>query len=287
MPRKKLINWLLFIILSLTWGSSFILMKYASQKLNGLQIGSVRILCAGLVLLPLALFSLRKLPRKKILLLLFSGTIGNLIPSFLFAVGIKKIDSSLEGILNSLTPLFVILLGILFFKLEVKPRKIVGVLIGFIGLVLLGLSGSAINLNNFSYALLILLATILYGLNVNIVGRYLQGFNPLHTASVSLAMIAVPAGLIAWQQGAFSLLANGGAGLPFAAAALLGVLGTAAANVVFYILIKRAGALFASLVTYGIPVVAIMWGLLDGEVITAIQVGCLGVILGGVFVAGR
>jgi len=287
MPRKKIINWLLFIILSLTWGSSFILMKEGSRQLNGLQIGSVRVVAAALALLPLAVINIRKLPRGKLPLLLLSGTIGILLPAFLFALAITYINSSLEGILNSLTPLFVIVLGVLFFKLQVKPRKIVGVLIGFAGLLLLGFSGGAIDISNIKYALLILLATIMYGLNVNLVSRYLQGYNPLHTAPVTLLLIAIPAALVAWQQGVFSLIGNKEAAWPLAASALLGVCGTAAATVVFYILIKRAGALFSSLVTYGIPIVAIGWGLLDGESISLVQAGCLGMILCGVFVAGR
>ncbi len=287
MLSKKWFNWLLFLILSFTWGSSFILMKEASQRLNGLQIGAVRIFSAGLVLLPLALLSINKLPRKKLLILLLSGTIGNLVPAFLFATSIRYISGALEGILNSLTPLFVVVLGILFFKLQVKPRKIVGVLIGFAGLLLLGFSGGAIDMSNIQYAFLILLATVLYGLNVNIVSRYLQGLNPSHTASVSLAMVAVPAGLVAWQQGVFSIVENEGLHWPLLAAALLGAMGTAAATIVFYVLIKKAGALFASLVTYGIPVVAIVWRVIAGEAVSLTQVACLAVILTGVFVAGR
>jgi drug/metabolite transporter (DMT)-like permease len=287
MPSQKLVNWLLFLALSLTWGSSFILMKEGSQKLNGLQIGAVRVLCAGLALLPVALYGIRKLPRHKLPLLLLTGTIGIFLPAFLFATAITHISSALEGILNSLTPLFVVVLGILFFKLQVKPRKLVGVLIGFVGLLLLGLSGGAIDMSNIGYALLILLATILYGTNVNLVSRYLQGMNPVHTASVSLLFIAIPALLVAWQQGVFELVGKREYTWPLVASALLGVGGTAAANVVFYLLIKRAGALFSSLVTYGIPVVAIGWGLVAGETITIVQVACLAMILLGVFVAGK
>ena len=287
MQSKRLFNWVLFLILSFTWGSSFILMKEASLRLNGLQIGAVRILSAGLVLLPLAITSFQKFPRKKLLLLLVSGTIGNLVPAFLFAIAIRYISGALEGILNSLTPLFVVLIGIVFFKLQVKPRKVVGVFIGFAGLLLLGFSGGAIDVSNVQYAFLILLATILYGLNVNIVSRYLQGLNPLHTASLSLTMVAIPAGLVAWQQGVFTIIQSEGLHWPLLAAALLGAMGTAAATIVFYILIKNAGALFASLVTYGIPVVAIIWGVLAGEAVSLMQVACLLVILTGVFVAGK
>src|SRR5688572_18960999 len=116
MKKGMVLNWLLFVLLSFIWGSSFILMKIGKEALNGFQIGAIRIFSAGLVFFPFALFHLRSIPRNKILLIILSGLLGNLFPAFLFAIAIEKIESSLEGILNSLTPLFVILIGILFFK---------------------------------------------------------------------------------------------------------------------------------------------------------------------------
>src|SRR5687767_4030692 len=131
MNKGKLGNWLLFILLSFIWGSSFILMKVGKEALNGFQIGSIRIFAAGAVFLPFAVVHIRQLPMRRIPLIILSGLLGNLFPAYLFAIAIEKIDSSLEGILNSLTPLFVILIGILFFKARVQPKKIAGVLIGF------------------------------------------------------------------------------------------------------------------------------------------------------------
>jgi drug/metabolite transporter (DMT)-like permease len=288
MGKQNWLNWVLFILLSLIWGSSFILMKKSSEALSGMQIGAVRILSAGLVFLPLALFHISRLPRQKIPLLIVSGLLGNFFPAFLFALAIEKIDSSMEGILNSLTPLFVVVIGFLFFGAKLAARKIAGVLIGLVGLILLSLSKTSLVSTDFSYTLLILLATICYGLNVNIVSHYLKGLNPMHMASVSLAFMGIPAALLAWRHHVFSLLQYDEAALwPLAAAALLGVVGSAVATALFYLLIRRAGGLFASLVTYGIPVVSILWGVLDGEAVTWIQVGCLGLILSGVYVANR
>lgn len=287
MGKDKLVNWLIFVILSVIWGSSFILMKVGKEHLNGYQIGALRIFSAGLVFLPFALFHITRLPRRTIPLIVLSGCLGNLFPAFLFAIAIEKIDSSLEGILNSLTPLFVIVIGVLFFKAKLQPRKLAGVLVGFVGLVLLsvysGFSGA-----NYGYALLILLATILYGLNVNVVNYYLKGINPVHMATVSLAIVAIPAGAVLWQQDTFSMMVHDqGAWTSMGAAILLGVMGSAVATVLFYMLIKRAGGLFASLVTYGIPVVAIFWGFVAGENVTAVQISCLALILGGVYLVNR
>jgi drug/metabolite transporter (DMT)-like permease len=289
MKREQLIHWGLFAVLSIIWGSSFILMKVSKEVLNGYQIGAIRILAAGLVFLPFAFSHASLIPRNKLWLVILSGLIGNFLPAFLFAIAIEhKIDSSLAGILNSLTPLFVILLSLLFFKAQVHLKKIIGVLIGLAGLLVLSLSKGGISLENLDYALLILLATLLYGINVNIVSYYLKGINPFHMATVSLAAVSLFAGIIVWQQDVVSLLStNPNALLPVIYAALLGIVGSAIATLLFYILIKKAGGLFASLVTYGIPVVAIAWGIVAQENVTLIQIGCLSVILGGVYLANR
>lgn len=283
------LKWILFIILSVIWGSSFILMKESTQDLNGWQIGAIRIFSAGLIFLPFAIFHLKDVPPRRLPLIVISGILGNLFPSFLFAIAIeKKINTSMAAILNSLTPLLVILIGILFFKAKLQLKKAAGVLVGFIGLLILSLSKGGITINNYTFTLLILLATLFYGLNVNIVSSYLKGLDPFKLATVSLASMLPFAGFVLWQQDVVSIIRyDAGALKAIVYAALLGIVGSAFSTALFYILIKRAGGLFASLVTYGIPVVGIGWGLVYGEEITAIQVGCLGIILGGVYLANR
>jgi drug/metabolite transporter (DMT)-like permease len=289
MHNQKLVNWVMFILLSLIWGSSFILMKWSRQGLNGIQIGALRIFFAGLVFFPFAIAHVATMPRRKIPLVLLSGLLGNLLPAFLFAIAIdKKIDSSLAGILNSLTPLLVVVLGALFFKTGLEQKKLAGVLIGFAGLLLLTLAKGGISLQNGGYALLIVLATVLYAVNVHLASRYLKDLNPLKMATVSLAGMAIPAAIVALQQDAFAPLWQSGVGRQsIGAVALLGIMGSAVATVLFYALIKRAGALFASLVTYGIPVVALGWGLIDQEPVSGMQVACLVLILTGVWVANK
>ena len=190
---KKLINWFLFFLLCIIWGSSFILMKHSKEELTASQIAAFRIFCAGLIFLPFAVFHLAKIPRRKILLVILSGITGNLVPAFLFASAIaRNIDSSLAAILNSFTPIFVVLIAVGVFKDKIKTQKIIGVLVGFIGLVLLFLSWRGISFENFKYALLILLATVCYGVNVNMVAHFLKGLNPVHIATVSLSFMLQP-----------------------------------------------------------------------------------------------
>jgi len=289
MAINKLINWMLFLLLSIIWGSSFILMKHSKEELSAFQIAAFRIFLAGLVFLPFAIFHLTKIPRKKIFIVILSGITGNLLPAFLFATAIaENIDSSLASILNSLTPLFVVLIAIGIFRDKIKIQKIIGVLVGFAGLTLLFLLWKGVSFENFKYALLVLLATVLYGINVNLVAHFLKEIHPLYITTISLATLAIPTMYVLWQQNFLNLhFADISVRWAIVEVSILGIVGSAIATTIFYILIKRAGGLFASLVTYGVPVIGIFWGIIDGEKITIKQIGCLVIILFGVYLANR
>lgn len=286
--NSKLVNWVFFILLCFIWGSSFILMKISRQGLTAPQIAGVRIFSAGLVFLPLAIMHYRKIARNRVATVVLTGLLGNLFPAFLFATAILRTDSSLAGILNSLTPICVVLIGTVFFGDTIKKQKLVGVLIGFAGLCLLTITQKDINLHNIGYSLLVILATISYGTNVNVVSHYLKDVKPLAATSVSLSFMLIPSGLALLSQGFFQLdFREPVIFHSIIYSVLLGIGGSAIATWLFYSLVQRAGGLFASLVTYGIPFVALFWGFLDGENITLISLGCLFLILAGVFMANR
>jgi drug/metabolite transporter (DMT)-like permease len=290
---NKFVCWSLFVILCIIWGSSFKLMKDSTAGLSAAQIAAVRIFSAGIVFVPFAIFHFSKIPRNKLGTVIMSAVFGNLLPAFLFAIAMTKIDGSLGGILNSLTPICVVITGIVFFKDRIGQQKIIGVLTGFMGLVLLTIMPAimgerAISFSNFSYTLLILLATILYGINVNMVGHYLKGVDPIHTATVSLAFMTIPTAIVLWQQGFFQLdFTDTTLQRSIWASVGLGIAGSAIATALFYVLVQRASGLFASLVTYGIPFVALFWGFMDGEKITWVEIVCLAIILLGVYLANR
>jgi drug/metabolite transporter (DMT)-like permease len=275
--KDKLINWGLFTILSLIWGSSFILMKEGMTQLTPYQVASIRILSAGLVLVPFARKALLTVPKNKLFLVILSGLLGSFFPAYLFCIAETKIDSSLAGILNALTPLFTIIVGASFFQLQAGTQKIIGVLIGFIGLCLLIAPTGNISMQHFSYTLLVLVATIFYGVNVNMVGRHMQGVGSLNIASLAFVFLVIPCIIILYITGYFATLAS----------FVLGVMGTAVASILFYMLVKRAGTLFASMVTYGIPFIAVMWGVWGGEPVTIREIGCLVIILAGVYLVNR
>lgn len=286
--HQKWTNWLVFALLSLVWGSSFVLMKEGLRSFSPYQVASLRMLFAGLVLVPFAIKALPQIPKEKMGLVLISGVAGNFIPAFLFCIAETQIDSSLAGILNSLTPLFTILVGISFFKVQTNITKIIGVIIGFIGLCFLFAAGKDMSLRNMSYAGLVLMATLFYGINVNMVGRYLQNIGALNIASVAFSFLVLPSAAILFFTGYFNNnFTNQTVIQSTLASAVLGIVGTSLASILFYYLIKRAGVIFGSLVTYGIPIVAVCWGMVYGEKITPMQYVWMGVILIGVFIANR
>ena len=286
--QQKWINWLVFALLSLVWGSSFVLIKEGLRSFSPYQVASLRMLFAGLVLVPFAIKALPQIPKEKMGLVLISGVAGNFIPAFLFCIAETQIDSSLAGILNSLTPLFTILVGISFFKVQTNITKIIGVIIGFIGLCFLFAAGKDMSMRNMSYAGLVLMATLFYGINVNMVGRYLQNIGALNIASVAFSFLVLPSAAILFFTGYFNNnFTNQTVMQSTLASAVLGIIGTSLASILFYYLIKKAGVIFGSLVTYGIPIVAVCWGMVYGEKITPMQYVWMGVILIGVFIANR
>ncbi len=287
--NSKLYNWLLFLILCFIWGSSFILMKEGLKELTAYEVAAMRMLSAGVILLPFALKGFREIQRKDLGIIIITGLLGSFIPAILFCVAETKIDSALAGMLNALTPLFVITVGALFFKSAVQWKKLMGVLVGFSGMLLLFFAkDGSTSPGNLFYASLILVATFCYGLNVNIISHRLKQVGSLNIAAVAFVSLIIPSLLILVLSGYFQ---HSFSDLSFmkasGASAVLGIFGTAVASILFYMLMKRAGPLFSSMVTYGIPFVAVAWGLRAGETITLFQMVGLLIILLGVYLANR
>jgi drug/metabolite transporter (DMT)-like permease len=295
--NSKLINWILFIVLCFIWGSSFELMKLgmfenhdlSKPVLSPYQVAAIRIFSAGIVMLPFAYKALKSISKELLQYIVLSGLIGSFFPAFLFCIAETKIGGGIAGSLNSLTPLFVILVGAIFFNLVTNTRKIIGVVIGLFGSVFLIYANSKDqHINHFLYIGFVILATVLYGFNVNMVVKKLAGVPSIQIAAVAFSFLIIPSLIILYYTGYFSLhLSESKYLLATGASSTLGVLATAIASILFYSLMKRAGGLFASTVTYGIPFVAIGWGLLNGEHITILHVIGLIIILCGVYLANK
>lgn len=291
---SKITSWGLFITLCIIWGSSFILMKwgmydaYQQPVLSPYQVAALRMFSSGLVMLPFLSRSLRNLPRPVLRYVLLSGWLGSFFPAFLFCIAETKIDGALTGSLNSLTPLFVIITGTLFFRMRTSRPKIAGVLLGLFGSALLLYSNTGKPMGYLAYTSFVVLATIFYGFNVNMVHEKLTGVSSVQIATIAFTGLIPPSLLVLLITGYFNLpLTEHAYALSTLASSVLGILGTALASVLFYLLVKKAGGLFASLVTYGIPFIAILWGVYYGEKVTGMQVIALSVILLGVYLANR
>lgn len=283
-------KWLLFISLCLIWGSSFILIAEGLETISPFQVASIRIFFAGICFLPLIRKAYKETPKEALWPIIISGLLGTFFPAFFFSIAQTKIASSLAGILNALTPIFTIAIGTFFFQLKIGWMKWVGISIGFIGMLVTKVGGAnGINFDHLTYSLLVLLATIFYGLNVNVVNKYVQNVAPLNIATIAFTSLIIPTLLILAGTGYFTNpnLLNGSLTKGTLIAGLLGLINTGVASVIFYQLMKKAGPVFASTVTYIIPFVALGWGIYFGEVVTAIQLVGMAIILIGVRLANK
>ncbi len=260
-------------------------MKVGLENLTDFQVASLRIVSAGLILLPITVRHIRSIPGNKIGYVFLSGILGSLLPAYLFCFAETKIDSAVAGTLNALTPIFAILTGAIMFKLELPHKKVTGILIAFAGCIFLMLSKGIKGEANIGYSLMVVLATIFYGINANLVKKHLNDIGSLKTVAIGLTLCAIPAFLVLVYTGYFKIFMYKNTLRSTAASIVLGIIGSAIANILYYMLIKRAGVLFSSMVTYGIPVVALFWGLIAGENIGWKQILSLIVILGGVYYA--
>jgi len=286
--KQQWVKWTLFVALCVIWGSSFILMKEGMKALSAYQVAAIRILSAGLVLLPVVIKNLRAIPINKIVLILVSGLLGSFFPAFLFCIAETHIDSSLAGFLNALTPILTIFIGMLFYQVPLEKKRLPGVLIGFAGMLLIFLATGSRGVKEVWYAALVLIATISYAVNVNMVGRYLKKVGSINIAAFAFVMLIIPSMVVLIFTGFFNLhFGNKLLIYSTLASVVLGVMGTAVASILFYILLRRAGQLFSSMVTYGIPFVGLFWGFLAGETVMALQIVGLGVIFIGVFLTSK
>jgi drug/metabolite transporter (DMT)-like permease len=291
-------NWVILIFLALTWGSSFILMKKALFTVSGEpilsapQLASLRIILASACLLPVILVKSVKRIFQHWRPLLAVGLLGNFFPAFLFAFAQTKVNSSLAGILNALVPLFTLLLGVGFYNIKLRWNSAAGIFLGLLGAILLMLfsSGSSAFGSTYNplYLLLIVLATLFYALSANLIKTYLKSLKSFEVAGGALTLVLLPALIILFSTNFPQKLSTdpnilGALGYT----AILASFGTALGVLLYAKLIANTTAVFASTVTYLMPVVAIFWGLIDGETVTIIQFVGMFVILSGIYLVNR
>lgn len=294
--KNPAIAWFLLIILALVWGSSFVLMKWGMNwdghaTFSSEEVAGLRIVLAAAFLLP---FMLRhyKIDYKKYLLpLLGTGAFGNLIPAFLFTEAETGISSSLTGMLNALTPLFTIIIAVFVLKNKSNALQVTGIIIGFAGAILLMYfnEDKTQHENGISYCMMVVAATICYAISVNIIRRYLYDLPSVRTTAWAFILIGPLALAYLFIRTDFigALQTNSYALKSLGCISILGVVGSALSVILFNQLIKLSGAVFASSVTYLIPVVAILWGLSENETIVWQQFVAMGIILAAIYLINK
>ena len=283
-------KWLYLAILAIIWGSSFILIKKSLIGLTPYQLGALRILLSGFFILIVGYKGLKKVKIQDWKWLIISGFIGTFFPAFFFAIAETEIDSAIASILNSLVPLNTILFGFAVFKIASSKRQIFGVILGFIGTSILIGKGADLNPDqNYLFAGFVIISTVMYAFNVNIIKRYLQDVKPITIAAGNFAAIVIPAFIALLFTNFFSQETFNLPELKMALiyVTILSLFGTAIAKVLFNNLVQMATPVFASSVTYLMPIVAVFWGLLDGESFSAIQALATIIILLGVYLANK
>jgi drug/metabolite transporter (DMT)-like permease len=285
---SKQLKWFFLIILSLIWGSSFILIKKGLIGLNPYQLGSLRIIFAAVFLLAIGFKTLPKIPQGQWKFIALTSLFGTFIPAYLFAIAETEIDSSISAILNSLTPLNTLILGFIAFGLNFKRNQIIGVFIGLVGSVLLILNGATNHPEqNYYYAILVLIASICYAINVNLIKKHLSNLSALTISTGNFIVLLLPAISILCFSDFFEIIHVQKVQQSVLFIMILGVIGTGIANILYFKLIQMSTPVFASSVTYLIPVVAFFWGLLDNEMLTPIQFFGAFVILIGVYLSAK
>jgi drug/metabolite transporter (DMT)-like permease len=286
--NSKQLKWVLLIGLALIWGSSFILIKRGLIGLTPMQLGSLRILFAAIFLLLIGFKSVFKIPKPQWKYIALTSLFGTFIPAYLFAIAQTEIDSSVSSILNSLTPLNTLVLGTLAFGLQFKRNQIFGVIIGLIGSALLILNGALHNpQQNYYYAILIIIASICYATNVNLVKKHLSNLSPLSITTGNFLVLLFPALLVLLSTPFFDTIHLESVQNAVLFIMLLGVVGTGIANIIFFKTIQISSPVFATSVTYLIPIVAFFWGMLDNEMLTPVQFLGAFIILIGVYLSAK
>lgn len=285
-PDSK--SWLLLVFLSLIWGSSFVLMKLGMEVFSDDQVAALRLVFAFAFMLPMWFFRYRKEQWKHWPALLVSGVFGNLFPAFLFTFAETQVSSVQAGMLNSFTPLATLLLGGIFWQVKAGKNGILGVFLGLGGAAGLFIFSESEGTSLWIYSGAVILATLMYGLSVNVIRQYLHDLDPVTITMWSMTWCGVPALLYLTTTDVASVISLGeGSGKALFFIGILGVVGSAISVILFNQLIQRSSALFASSVTYLIPMVSLFLGLLYRETVHPGQIASMLLILSGIWVMNK
>jgi len=284
--RPEWQNWAVFVLLAFVWGGSFILIKKGLIHFSPVQVGAMRIALSAIAFLPIFLFSKIPFPKGKVALVTLVVLTGNGVPAFLFALAETRLGSAVTGVLNSLTPVFALLVGVFFFGTKFRLHHLVGLLLGCLGITVLVLGEEDWRVS--SYVFFVVIGTQCYGISANLVKRFCQDIHPIALTAVGFFPLGCISIIILWLTGAGPIIAQAETwetSMP--SLIMLSLVCTVFANILFYHLIQRTSAIFGSAIAYAIPCMALVWGSADGEKITWYQFAGFAFIVGAVYTLRR
>ncbi len=279
-------GWLVFILLAFVWGGSFVLIKKSLIHFSAIEVASLRIAISAIAFMPIFLFSKVKFPKGKVLLITLVVFLGNGIPAFMFSLAETRLGSAVTGVLNSLTPIFALVTGVLFFGLKFKKHHLLGVILGCIGIAVLMIGEHDWYVS--SYVFFVVLGTFCYGLSANMVKKYCQDIHPFAITAIGFFSLGCCALALLGFTGGYTKMADTQVWIESLMPMLvLALLCTVMANILFFWLLQRTTAVFGSSIAYAIPCMALIWGGLDGELISWFQLAGFVFIITAVYALRR
>jgi len=283
----ELKNWLLLLFLSVIWGTSFILIKRSLLAFTAVEVAVLRVSISAIAFLPIFIYHFRNLEWKRWWFYLIISLTGTGLPAILYSEAQTQLSSATSGILNSMTPVFALIIGIFLFKNSTSKKQVLGTLLGFVGVALLialdkPLEGGSEN--TIYYGSLVVIGTIMYGVNVNLVKEYFQNVSAIELSTFAFVLLGIPIlCLIPFTEIPAKVMSHPDGVTSLLAVSALALVSTVMALIIFYTIVQETSAVFGSSVAYIIPIVAILWGLFDGEFIGWMHVVSMATILVGVF----
>jgi len=286
--KPQTLDWVLLLVLTVFWGISFFFIKKGAEVFSPYQVGALRMSITAIFLMPILFFKKFNTGSGSIWAVIAVGVLGTGVPSVLFPFAMQPnggISSSMGAIFNTLVPLFAFILAVIFLKQKVTLWKVLGLICGSVGVILL-VSDSSLEFTKLGFFAII--GSFCYGISVTILKKYLQNYNPVRISAMSVLFLLPLALAYIFYSNAFEVVTqhpNGWQGLGYIA--FLGIVSTGIANIIFFTLVQRTNTVFATTVTYMIPIVAIVVGFFDGEPVSYLLFGGLALILGAVYLVGR
>ena len=282
-------KWGTLIILSVIWGSSYILIKKGLTGLTPIQLGSLRVIITTLLIAPIGYNKIKHIPKNKMKWVAISAFVGSFFPAYLFAFAETEISSSVTAVMVSLTPLFTLLISVIIFGEELLKKQVIGVIIGFLGIVVLINNELLSSSFNILYVMFIVLAAFCYAVNANLLKYKLPNIPALGIVFMSFIFMFIPAFIVLFfSDFPFSDFTSNPLILEsIVYIVILALFGTAVAKVMYIKLLAISTPVFSVSTTYLMPVVAIFWGLLDGEEFKLTQFIGTSIILIGVYLVTK